>query len=183
MLSKFHHTVSIKLDRPCRLWSFDTRCIYFGFDFFGFDFCLVIALWVLLAAWLRLNGIPTRGWRMMRRTQQRWDRGTVCQNWKIPSKCNKNHGISGRLEHLMAYVKVCDIMWYDLGMPIPVSDIHLLCPMNKCTMSLELTKHRPDRGTKSLVHGSPRATSTTGPTSKVSRKVGKTWKNRAGDVQ
>ena len=74
----------------------------------------------------------------------------------------------------MAYVKICDIVWYDLGMPIPVSDIHLLCPMNKCTMSLELSKHRPDRGTKSLVHGSPRATSTTGPTSKVIRKVGKT---------
>lgn len=89
-------------------------------------------------------------------------------------KYNQNHGISGRLEHLMAYVKICDIVWYDLGMPIPVSDIHLLCPMNKCTMSLELTKHRPDRGTKSLVHGSPRATSTTGPTSKVIRKVGKT---------
>lgn len=105
MLSKFHHIVSIKLDRPCRLWSFDTRCIYFGFDFFGFDFCLVIALWVLVAAWLRLNGIPTRGWRMMRHTQQRWDRGTVCQNWKIQSKpwyfrkTWASHGICQHMRH------------------------------------------------------------------------------------
>lgn len=161
MLSKFHHIVSINLDRPCRLWSFDTRCIYFGFDF-----CLVIALWVLVAAWLRLNGIPTRGWRMMRRIQQRWDRGTVCQNWKIQSKpwyfrktC-ASHGICQNMRH--------HVIWS--GHANTLSDIHLLCPMSKRMVPPELTKHRPDRGTKSLVHGSPRATSTTGRTSKVIRK-------------